>query len=106
VKSKDFFIIAVIGVITIVLGCTDKSAQIQTNEDIGKSFVEAWSSQDGEMLAVLFADSLIYFEIPTGRIFQNRQDIVNYVTATCYGMPDMKSEVVSVIANDKMVAVE
>ena len=44
--------------------------------------------------------------MPSGRSFNSKEAIKNYASATLYGIPDTHAEVISIVANDKMAAVE
>jgi len=54
----------------------------------------------------MFSEDCRYFEMPSGRTFNSREEIRNYASATLWGMPDTKTEVKSVIADENMAAVE
>jgi hypothetical protein len=57
-------------------------------------------------LPKLFADGCNYIEMQSGRTFTGKEAVKNYASASLYGIPDTHMEVVSILANDKMAAVE
>ena len=47
-KTQHFFHITVIILMSLLIGCNEKSIQIDENEALARSFVEAWSTHDTE----------------------------------------------------------
>lgn len=94
----------------LLLACTigvhAQSDEMANNKAIARKFVKSWTMENYLDLPKLFAENCIYIEMPSGRTFSDHEAIKNYASATLYGIPDTHTEVVSVIANDKMAAVE
>ena len=97
-----------IGILVLfgVCGIQAQHNLVSENEAIARAFVESWTIDTYMNLASLFAESGMYNEMPSGRVFNGRLDIENYASATLYGIPDTETEVISVVANEKMAAVE
>jgi steroid delta-isomerase-like uncharacterized protein len=89
-----------------ILGVHAQTNESENNEAIARRFVESWTMENYLDLPKLFADNCIYLEMPSGRSFTSKEGIKNYASATLYGIPDTHTEVVSIIANDTMAAVE
>jgi len=104
-KSKISFPIAVV-ILMFLLGCNESSQKIHDNEATAKAFIEAWSSHDSGNLTALFADSCLYEEVASGRKFNTKEEIADYLNRTVSGIPDTKFEVVDVTASENMAMVE
>lgn len=76
------------------------------NEVIGKAFIDAWSSHDSDRLTSLFTDSCLYEEIASGRKFNTKEEIANYLNRTVSGIPDTDFEIIAIIASENMAMVE
>lgn len=88
------------------LGVQAQSDESVKNEATAHKFVECWTMENYLDLPKLFAEDCIYLEMPSGRTFTGKEAVKNFASATLYGIPDTYTEIVSIIANDKMAAVE
>lgn len=79
---------------------------VRENEMIARAFIEAWDSHDMNKLNSLFADEFVYLEVASGRSYSTKDVLSNYVNATISGIPDSRFEVISVLANEQLAAVE
>ena len=90
----------------ILIGVNAQTDVIKQNEAIARSFVECWAADKYKELPTLFADQCEYVEICSGRTWNTPEDILGYAESTISGMPDSQTEVVNVVANEKMAVVE
>jgi steroid delta-isomerase-like uncharacterized protein len=104
-KNKMSFPIAVV-ILMFLFGCNENSQKIRDNEAVAKTALEAWASHDADQLTALCADSCLYEEVATGRKFNTKEGIADYLNGTISGIPDSKFEIVDVIASENMAMVE
>lgn len=91
--------------IIALIGC-EKSANQRNNEELAKTFIEAWSQHEIDELTDLFDDECLYEEVASGRSYSNKEDIAKYVESTLAGVPDSKFETITIIADDEKATVE
>ncbi len=89
-----------------MLGVHAQPGVIKDNEVLARNFAESGTLERYEKLPTLFAEEGIYLEMPSGRKFTGREEIRNHGSATLSGIPDTRTEVISVVANEKTAVVE
>jgi len=98
--------IAFVILMIFLFGCNKNSNKPHENENVARSFIEAWSTHNVEKLITLFAENCLYEEVATGRKYYSKKEIAGYARSTLSGVPDSEFEIVTVIAGDNMSTVE
>lgn len=97
-----------IGMALCWISCKSQDNTSLTNRNlfIARSFFEYLNLHDVTQLTTLFADQCLYEEVATGRSYDSREKIAHYIGGTIAGIPDTEFEVVSLLANDQVAAIE
>ena len=104
-KTKSNFSIVVL-LLVFLFGCNEKSNKIQENEAVAKAFLDAWSNHDSDKLTSLFSDNCLYEEVASGRQFNTKEEIANYLNRTVAGVPDTDFDVKAIVASENMAMIE
>jgi steroid delta-isomerase-like uncharacterized protein len=106
IKIQHNIPIAFIIFMIFLFGCNKNGNKPLENENIARSFIEAWSTHNVEKLLTLFAEDCLYEEVATGTKYYGKKEIAGYAKSTLSGVPDSEFEIVTVIASDNMSTVE
>jgi steroid delta-isomerase-like uncharacterized protein len=105
-KTKFLFLGIFLLLVLFFNSCSNQNKLEEENKIIAESFIESINNRELNKLILLFADDCLYEEVASGRSYSNKEGIAAYIKATLSGVPDSKFEINSILANNKMAAVE
>lgn len=83
-----------------------RRAAAVTPEELGRRLIEALTHRDWDAYFELLAPDCRWEDVPTGRVIHGPSELVNLAKGFVAAFPDLRVEVLSVIAQGDLVAIE
>lgn len=79
---------------------------VEENEELARRLVEALTRRDWDVYFDLLASECVWEDVPSGRLIRGPAELVNLAKGFVAAFPDLHVEVLRVIAQGDLVAVE